>query len=156
MVKLERHLVSEKIPQHTPFHFLSVSSKILVFRRIILKCVNESGTKSLQDAVIPNCGGVEVVAQGPLEGYHKATGRVEMVVREVKRQCRTHSIPAEQNTSARIADDNPLLSWVHRFAAHIMNNMRIGRDGKTSKLRRTGRIWRNHMARTSWRESLVS
>ena len=29
--KRERHVVNGKIPQHTPFHFLLVSSKILVF-----------------------------------------------------------------------------------------------------------------------------
>ena len=31
MVKRERHVVNQKVPQHTPFHFLLVSSKILVF-----------------------------------------------------------------------------------------------------------------------------
>ena len=31
MVKRERHVVNGKVPQHTPFHFLVVSSKILVF-----------------------------------------------------------------------------------------------------------------------------
>ena len=59
-----------------------------------------------------------------------ANGRVEMAVRKVKRQCRTLRIPAEQNTSVRIADDSPLLSWLPRFAAQVMNKMRIGKDGK--------------------------
>ena len=31
MVKRERHVVNGKVPQHSPFHFLLVSSKILVF-----------------------------------------------------------------------------------------------------------------------------
>ena len=30
-VKRERHVVNGKVPQHTAFHFLSVSSEILVF-----------------------------------------------------------------------------------------------------------------------------
>ena len=59
-----------------------------------------------------------------------ANGRVEMTVREVKRQCRTLRISAEQNTSVRIADDSPLLSWLPRFAAQVMNKMRVGKDGK--------------------------
>ena len=82
--------------------------KDLGFRRIILKCDNETSTKALQDAVIHACVGVEVIPQGPPEGDHMATGRVEMAVREVKRQCRTPRISAEQNTSVRIADDSPL------------------------------------------------
>ena len=68
---------------------------------------------------------------------------VEMAVREVKRQCRTLRIPAEQHTSVRIAHDSPLLSWFFRFA-------RIGKDGKTSEMRRTGRRWRKPMERTVW------
>ena len=86
------------------------------------------------------CGrGSDSVIQGPLEGDHMANGRVEMSVREVKRQGRTLRISAEHNTGMRIADDTPLLSWLPRFAAQVMNKMRIGKDGKTSEMRRTGR-----------------
>ena len=59
---------------------------------------------------------------------------------------RTLRIFAEQDTSVRIADDSPLLSWLLRFAAQVMNKMRIGTDGKTSEMRRTGRRWRKPMA----------
>ena len=98
-----------------------------------MKCNDEPSTKALQDAVIHACVGVEVIPQGPLEGDHMANGRVEMAVRELKRQCRTLSISAEQNTSVRIADDNPLLSWPPRFAAQVMNKMRIGKEEKRAK-----------------------
>ena len=103
--------------------------KDLVFRRIILKCDNEPSTKSVQDAVVHAFAGVEVIPQGPPEGDHMANGRVEMAVREA----------AEHNTGVCIADDSPLLSWLRRFALEVMNKMRIGQDGKTSELRRTGR-----------------
>ena len=58
--------------------------KDLGFRRIILKCDDEPGTKALQDAVIHACVGVEVIPQGPHEGGHTANGRVEMASRELK------------------------------------------------------------------------
>ena len=102
--------------------------KVLGFRSVILQWVNEPSTKALQDAVIHACVGVEVIPQGPPEGDHMANGRVEMAVREVKRQCRTLRISAECNTGVRIADDSPLLSWLPRFAAQFMNKMRIGKD----------------------------
>ena len=126
--------------------FLAGFIKDLGFRRITLKCDNEPSTKTLQDAVIHSCVGVEVIPQGPLEGDRMANGRVEMTVREVKRQCRTLRISADQNTSVRIADDSPLLSWLPRFAAQVMNKMRIGKDGKMSEMWRTGRRWRKPMA----------
>ena len=108
------------------------------FHRIILNSDNEPNTKALQDAVIHACVGVEVIPQGPPEGTHMVNGCVELAVREVKRQCRTLRISAEQNTSVSIADDSPLMSWLPRFAAKVMNKMRIGKDGKTSDMRRTG------------------
>ena len=40
--------------------------KNLGFRRIILQCDNEPSTKSLEDAMIPACDGVEVIPQRPL------------------------------------------------------------------------------------------
>ena len=113
--------------------FLVGSIQDLGFRRIILKCDNEPSTKALQDAVIHACVGVEVIPQG-------------MAVRGVTRQCRTLIISAEHNTGVRIEDDSPLLSWLPRFAAKVMNKMRIGKDGKTGGLRRTGRRWRKPMA----------
>ena len=107
---------------------------------IILKCDNEPSTKALQDVVIHACVGVDVIPQGPPEGDHMANGRVEMAVREVKRQCRTLRISDEQNTTVRFADVSPLLSWLLRFAAQVMNKMRVGKDGKTSEMRRTGQM----------------
>ena len=73
--------------------------------------------KSLQDAVIQACAGVEVIPQGPLEGDHMANGRVDMAVRAVKRQCRTLWISAQQNVSVCLADDSPPFSWLLRLAA---------------------------------------
>ena len=104
--------------------------KDLGVRRIVSKCDNEPSTKALQDAVIHACVGVEVIPQGLLEGDHMANGRVEMAVRDVKRQCGTLRVSAEHNTGVRIADDSPLLSRLPRFAAQVMNKVRIGKRWK--------------------------
>ena len=88
-----------------------------------------------------------------------ANGRVQVAVREVKRQCRTLRISAEQNTSVRIADDSPLLSWLRRFAAQVMKLMRIGKDGRTSEIdenwskieKADGAIWRESLDSVNWR-----
>ena len=109
MVRLERHVVNEKLSQHNPWHSFFFSNG-LGFRRIILKCDYEMSTQSLQDAVTQACAGVEVVPQGPPEGDHMGSSRVEMAVREVKQQCRTLRISAEQQTSVRNADHSPLPS----------------------------------------------
>ena len=99
MVIRERRVVNGKVPQHTPFHFLLVSSKIMAFAGSFLKCDNGPSTKALQDAVIHACVRLEVIPQGPPEGDHMANGRIEMAVREEKRQCRTLRISAEHTIS---------------------------------------------------------
>ena len=100
--------------------FLVVFIKVLGFRTTIVKCDHEPSAKALQHGVIQACAGVEVIPQGPPEGDHMANGRVAMAVREVKRQCRTLRLSAEENTSVRIADDSPLLSWFPRSAAQVI------------------------------------
>ena len=70
----------------------------------------------------------------------------------MKRQSRTLGVSAEHNTGVRIAHDSPLLSWLLRFSAHVMNKMRIGKEGKTSE-----ENW-SKMEKANgaiWRESLV-
>ena len=57
-----------------------------------------------------------------------ANGRVDMAVREVKRQCWTLQISAEQTTSLRISYDSPLVSWL-LFSAQVIIKMRICKDG---------------------------
>ena len=87
-----------------------------------------------------------MIPQGPPEGDHMANGREKMAVREVKRQSGTLRISAGHNTGVRIADDSPLLGCLPCFSAQVMNKMVIGKDGKTSELRRTGRRWKKPVA----------
>ena len=105
MVQRERRGCERKGPTAYSISFRVGFFKDLGFRRIILKCDNEPSTNALQDAVSQACAGVEVIPQGPPEGDHMANGRVEMAVREVKRQCRTLRISAERITGVRIAHD---------------------------------------------------
>ena len=48
--------VNEKVPQHTPIHFLLVSSKILVFEDPFEMRQRNPTTKSPRDAVIQHVG----------------------------------------------------------------------------------------------------
>ena len=85
----------QKGPTAYSISFLVGFIKDFGFRRFILKCDNEPSTKSLQGAVMQACAGEQEIPQGPLAGDHMANGRVDMVVREVKRQYRTLRISTE-------------------------------------------------------------
>ena len=42
----------------------------------------------------------------------------------------------------RFPNDHPALTWLPRFATHIMNRFRVGKDGFTAEHRRTSKAWR--------------
>ena len=143
MVKRERLVVNGKVSTacyfHSWFHQRSWFSQnhFEMRQRTEYELTSRCGDSST---------GVEVIPQGPRESDLMGNFRMEVAVREVTRRCRTLWIPAEHNTSVRIADDSSFFSWLPWFAAQIMNYMRIGNEGKTSELRRTGRRWRKPMA----------
>ena len=91
--------------------------------RIILKGETEPSLKVFQEVMIYSC--------------------VEVVVREMKRQCRILRISAEHNTSVRSTDDISLLIWIPHFAMQFLNKMR------------NGRRWRQTMAQFG-EEELIS
>ena len=76
------------------------------------------------------------------EGDHQANGMAESAVRELKRQMRVLRLATEDKLGKRIADDSPILAWLPRYSAAILNNDRVGADGKTAEFRRTGKNWR--------------
>ena len=138
-----RHVVNGKVPQHAPFHFLLNLSKILVFSSIILKCDIEPSTKPLQDAMIQACAGVEVIPQGPPEGDHMANGRVDNgCTRSETTMQDTPGFPLNITQACASLTTVRYSSWLSRFAAQVMDRMRIGKEGKTRETRRIGRRWR--------------
>ena len=67
--------------------------------------------------------------------------RVEGGVREMKRQCRILRLSAEHNTGVSITDESPLLSWLPRFAAQVMNKMRTGRRWRKPMAQFREKVW---------------
>ena len=91
--------------------------------RIILKDENVSSLKVFQNVTIYSF--------------------VEVLVREMKRQCRDLRISAEHNTSVGITDDISLPNWIPHFAMQFLN-----------KMRRTGRRWRQSVAQLGKEEPI--
>ena len=84
--------------------------------------------------------------QGPLVGDHMANGRVEMVVREVQRQCRTRRTSAEQNTTmieqehffelprmelceAKAGQDRQCVAWESTNLEGLRHSLSVGGTG---------------------------
>ena len=106
-------MVNDKVPTAYSMAILVGFIKDLGFRRIKMKCDNEPGTKSLQDAVVRACAGVEVIRQGPLEGEsHGQRSCGNVFARSGKTMQNSSLLHTKRNTSVRIADDSPPLFHV--------------------------------------------
>ena len=97
------------------------SISFLVDWRTHLKDENEPSMKVLQEAMIHSC--------------------VEVVVTEMKRQCRMLRISAEHNTNVRITDDISLLNWLLHFAMQFLNKMRTGRRWRKPTVQFGEKFW---------------
>ena len=106
----------------------------LGLRRITLTCDSEPNTKSLQDSVIQACAGVEVIPLGPLEPKVVWKRLFEDGLQS------TEHVGSQLNKTQILASQMAVrCRRLPRFAAQRENTMIIGKDGKSSSLRRTGR-----------------
>ena len=84
---------------------------------------------------------MEILPRGSPEGDRQANGQAERAVREIKRQVRVLKSATEARLGRRFQEKDPLLTWLPRHAAELLNRYRVGTDGKTAEKRRCGRNW---------------
>ena len=89
--------------------------------------------------------GVEIVLRESPAGEHQANGVAECAVREVKRQVRTLRYALEECLGP-VPEAHPLLRWLPMAAPDAVSFYRIGKDGLTAEVRRTGRPWKKLVA----------
>ena len=116
--------------------------KSLGHKKVVMRSDNERSLLKLLDVVTQNLPGVEVVPKTSPEGDHQANGFAEGAVREGKGQIRATRLALEAKLKEKLSEDEPVLTWIPRFAANSINRYRIGADGKTPERRRTGRTLR--------------
>lgn len=118
----------------------------LGYRKLALKSDQEPAILALKNEVISMLQGVEADPIESPEGDHQANGDIENAVREVKRMMRTTRSSLEEKLGKKLADNDPLLTWMPRYCADLITRYRRGPDGKTSEQRRSGKQWRKTTA----------
>ena len=75
----------------------------------------------------------------------RARGVAESAMPEVKWQTRTLKIALEAHVG-KIVEYHSILKWIPTMAADAITFFRIGRDGLTADMRRSGRAWKKLVA----------
>ena len=114
--------------------------RALGYRRMTLQSDNEPAILGLKKEIRKQLD-VEIVERESPPHDHQGNGFIEVGVREIKRQCRAIVLAMEAHLGA-VPLTHPLMMWVPRHAAAVLNRYRRGDDGFTPEQRRTGRAWR--------------
>ena len=85
-----------------------------------------------------------VLRESPI-GEHATNGVAESAMREMKRQTRTLKIALEAHV-VKIVEPHSILKWIPTMAADAISFFRIGKDGLTDEMRRSGRAWKKLVA----------
>ena len=113
----------------------------LGYKRLIARSDNEPSILALLRDVSASLPEVEMIFKSSPEGDHQANGLAEVGVREVKAQARVLKSELESHYGRRFGADEPILAWLVRHGANVMNRGRIGADGRTPEQRRVGKKW---------------
>ena len=106
----------------------------------MLKSDGEHSIIALKSAAAREAA-VEAVAEESPPGDHQANGMVENAIREVKRQIRVLRSALEEKIGKVLTDGDPVLTWLPRQAADLLNRYKKGTDGRTAETRRSGKQW---------------
>jgi len=127
----------------TPYavKFAAAFLKNLGYRKVVLKSDGEHSIMALKEAAAREAA-IESVPEEPPPGGHQANGLVENAIREVKRQIRVLRSALEEKVGMVLPDEDPMLAWLPRQAADLLNRYKKGTDGRTPEVRPIGKHWR--------------
>ena len=85
---------------------------------------------------------IDAIPQESPPEDHQANGEIEAMCREIKKGIRCLKIDLERKLGKHLEESDPVLAWMPRHAADLINRYRRGDDGKTPEERRLGKAWR--------------
>ena len=71
---------------------------------------------------------IEAIAQEIPADDHAANGEIEVAVREIKKQVRVGKLALESKLKKKLREDDPVIAWLPRHSADLINRYRIGED----------------------------
>ena len=100
-------------------------------RRILSKVDNENPIQALRDEAKRQCG-VEFVKENPPTYESQSNGVPENANQRVQSQFTTLGNAVETKIGEIIEESSPLIEWLVKLAADLINRFQVGEDGKTS------------------------
>ncbi len=119
--------------------------KVLGYKRMIMRGDQEPGLVSLKNKVRV-LGQFEVIEEAAPTGDSQSQGDAENAVELVQAMARSLKLALEARIGAEIPEEHPIIPWVIRHAAQVINRHRIGEDGLTRHRRLKGKNFDKEVA----------
>ena len=126
-----------------PSEAMSKDLRFLGYRRINLRCDQESPIKALNQKVREKWIGDCSIEYSP-KGESKSNGEIERAVQEMEMSARTIKADLEIHAKMEFKGDEPILMWLIEHASTVHNLFHRGapHDGMTPYRRLKGREWK--------------
>ena len=98
---------------------------------IILKSDGEPAIVAVREA-LARCHGGRVTPEQPPPGEHQSNGLAEVTGRHVRDHARVPKLHLQRRLGRKVADDEPIMPWLLRWAAMSMSRFQRGQDGLTA------------------------
>ena len=82
---------------------------------------------------------IDIMPEESPVGEHKSNGEVENAAQIVQSQLRTLRLGLQSRYRTRLRSDHPVMPWVIKHAALLINICKVGEDGRTAWERRKGK-----------------
>ena len=107
--------------------------------RIIIKTDQEPAIRTwARDFCDAREDGRTVLEESPVRSSG-SNGRAERAVQSIEAQIRVLLLSLEQNLGFKIDAREPILTYLPEYAAHLLNRIEVGKDGKTAYERYKGK-----------------
>ena len=100
-------------------------------KRVLSKVDNENPIQAVRNEV-KRQSGVEIVNEGPPTHESQSNGMAENANQRVQGQFRTLRDALETKIGQRLKESSPIIEWLVKAAADMINRFQVGEDGKTS------------------------
>jgi hypothetical protein len=101
------------------------------YKKVTLKADNEPATHALQEEVKKQRQDETLLENSPV-GESQSNGVAERAVQAAGEHIRVVKLALESKVGIRFPAVRPIMSWIAKHAAHMINMFHVGPDGKTS------------------------
>ena len=133
---------------HDPHAIKMIAREIRIsgYSKLTLKSDQEPAIRELLDAVKrERTEPIDIMLEESPVGEHKSNGEVENTAQVIQGQVRTLRLGIQARYQTILRSDHPIMPWLIKHSALLINVCKVGEDGRTAWERRKGKKFKRQV-----------